>query len=86
MSGEIIICMGSSCFARGNEQNLKIIEDFIAENKLDDKVRISGSCCTGHCAEGPNIIIDGECYHRVKKEMLIDLLNDKRKKQEEAEA
>ena len=30
---EIVICMGSSCFARGNEENLRIIESFIAENQ-----------------------------------------------------
>ena len=28
----ITVCMGSSCFARGNAQNLEFIENFIKEN------------------------------------------------------
>ena len=35
MATEIVICMGSSCFARGNEVNLRIIEDFLRENGLE---------------------------------------------------
>ncbi len=74
---EIVICMGSSCFARGNEENLRLIEAFLAENHLEDRVQLSGRCCMGQCAEGPNIIIDGVFYHRLGKEALIDLLNEK---------
>ncbi len=77
MATEIVICMGSSCFARGNEVNLRIIEDFLRENGLEASVRLAGSCCTGKCAEGPNLIIDGVSYHRMEKEALIDLLNEK---------
>ena len=28
MKPKIVICMGSSCFSRGNEENLKVVEDF----------------------------------------------------------
>ncbi len=77
---EIVICMGSSCFARGNEENLRIIESFIAENHLENEVALSGSCCTGKCAEGPNLIVDGVAYHHMEKEALIDLLNAKFRK------
>lgn len=76
---EIIICMGSSCFARGNEENLRVIENFMAENQCEDKIALSGRCCVGHCAEGPNIIIDGLEYHHIGREALIDLLNEKLK-------
>ncbi|MDO4550637.1 MAG: redox-sensing transcriptional repressor Rex [Planctomycetia bacterium] len=74
---KIVICMGSSCFARGNEENLRIIENFIEEKKLDTQIELSGKCCVEDCANGPNIIIDDICYHRVNKETLIDLLNEK---------
>ena len=33
----IKICMGSSCFARGNDQNLEFIEKYIKENNLELK-------------------------------------------------
>jgi NADH:ubiquinone oxidoreductase subunit E len=79
MSSEITICMGSSCFARGNELNLKIIEQYLKEKGLDAEIKLSGSCCEGNCAEGPNIMINGEIFQGVEKETLIDLLNDKLK-------
>jgi NADH:ubiquinone oxidoreductase 24 kD subunit len=74
---EIVICMGSSCFARGNEENLRVIERFIEENDLSGRVSLSGKCCLGQCAKGPNLLIDGETLHRVDKGSLIDLLNEK---------
>jgi NADH:ubiquinone oxidoreductase subunit E len=77
MIAEITICMGSSCFARGNEENLKIIEQYLETPGLTAEVNLKGSCCEGHCSEGPNLVINGEVYHRVEKGMLIDLLNEK---------
>ncbi|MGL4594251.1 MAG: NAD(P)H-dependent oxidoreductase subunit E [Thermoguttaceae bacterium] len=74
---EIVICMGSSCFTRGNEENLRVIEEFIALNDCEDQVQLSGKCCLGRCSDGPNIVIDGQCFNRVNKEMLIDLLNER---------
>lgn len=74
---EIVICMGSSCFARGNEENLRILEQFIEENGLEDQMRLSGKCCLGQCAKGPNLVIDGETFPRIDKGSLIDLLNEK---------
>ena len=36
---------------------------------------MSGRCCAGLCAEGPNLIIDETTYSHVSKEALIDILN-----------
>lgn len=68
--------MGSSCFARGNDENLEFIEKYINDNNLDVKVEITGSRCENICAEGPNIIIDGVSYHSVDKEKLKVLLGE----------
>ncbi len=75
MKRKIVICMGSSCFARGNEENLRVIEDFLKSNNLQAEVLLSGRCCAGICSEGPNIIIDDTTYSHVSKEALIDILN-----------
>jgi len=77
MPVKVIICMGSSCFARGNEQNLKVIEEFMKNNGIDGRIELSGSCCEGNCSEGPNIIIDGKTYRRMETGALIDILNNK---------
>lgn len=77
MKNKVVICMGSSCFARGNEKNLQILESYLLEKGLRADVELSGSCCEGQCAMGPNIVVNGEIFHKVDKEALIDILNTK---------
>lgn len=74
---KITICMGSSCFARGNERNLALCEDFLSERGLQDEVdlELAGSLCTGNCAEGPIVIVDGRTYTRVDRGVMGDILN-----------
>lgn len=71
---KILICMGSSCFARENRENLQIIEEFLRTHGISDSVRIEGSLCMGNCALGPNITINGNEYHEVKSEELPQIL------------
>lgn len=47
MKHTITICMGSSCFARGNKRNLKIIEEYLARYKID--CALNGRGCVGRC-------------------------------------
>ena len=71
---KIIVCMGSSCFARGNGENLEIIENYLAENHAKADVELAGSRCEGLCAEGPNLIVNGRSFQKVDRGMLLDLL------------
>ncbi len=76
MSKHIItVCMGSSCFARGNDTNLAFLEDLINEKKLDAEIELVGARCEGKCATGPNITIDGVEYHEVDVEKLEEILS-----------
>lgn len=77
MTHKITICMGSSCFARGNEKNLQVIQEFIEKNHLDTEIEFKGARCTNQCSRGPNIIIDEIFYNKMDRETLIDLLNRK---------
>lgn len=74
MKYEIKICMGSSCFARGNDQNLELIENYIKENDLDATIELVGSRCEGKCAFGPNIIINNKEYKEITKEQVQSIL------------
>jgi NADH:ubiquinone oxidoreductase subunit E len=71
----IHICMGSSCFARENRENLRIIEDYLRNKGLSDSVHIEGSLCMGECSRGPNITVNGTAYHEVNCEELISILD-----------
>ena len=70
----ITICMGSSCFARGNGDNLEQIENFLAVRGLDANISLAGCRCRGECGHGPNLEINGELHQRVDAGTLDDLL------------
>ncbi len=71
----ITVCLGSSCFARGNEEHLSYIEQYVRENNLEAKIDISGSRCEGKCAQGPNITINGTLYSNITREKLKEILD-----------
>jgi NADH:ubiquinone oxidoreductase subunit E len=74
MSLKIRICMGSSCFRRGNRMNLEFIEQYIDDHDCAAEVELVGSRCEELCRKGPNLQINGQMYHEVNLEMLSDLL------------
>ena len=43
MKTTIEICMGSSCFARGNDRLLPIIEAYLIRHDLSECIRASGT-------------------------------------------
>ena len=71
----ITICLGSSCFARGNSQNLKFIQEYLQQRGLKDRVNFKGQLCSKLCNEGPVIIINGETYKEVNRIKLEDILD-----------
>lgn len=75
MTINITVCMGSSCFARGNDRNLEFIENFIKENNMDAEIELSGARCEGKCASGPNVIINGTEYTEVDEDKLKEILS-----------
>lgn len=71
---EIIICLGSSCFARGNKNLIKVIQDFLKENDLGTSVNLSGQRCFDQCANGPSVKINNEVYNHVSEASLVRIL------------
>lgn len=56
---EMHICLGSSCFSRGNKDVVLFVREYLKKNHLDDKVVFKGERCMGQCSNGPNLIING---------------------------
>jgi NADH:ubiquinone oxidoreductase subunit E len=73
----ITICMGSSCFSRGNNVNAESIERFLVAHNFSGRIHVLGCLCEGHCKGGPNIKINDELIQGVEPEMLFDLLKHK---------
>lgn len=71
----IVICMGSSCFARGNRKNLELVERYLETHGLHVQVELAGSRCEEFCRLGPNVEINGTMHHSVDTGTMIDLLH-----------
>lgn len=70
----ITICMGSSCFSRGNAETAAFIQQYVTENKLQDRVTVRGCLCEGECRNGPNIRVGNTLYENVSGDMAIDII------------
>ena len=79
MTTEIKICMGSACFAKGNQENLEYIKEYIEENNLDSEITIVGALCENKCDIGPRIIINDKEYTNVTKEKIKEVLDSYKK-------
>ena len=73
---ELVICLGSSCFARGNKQLITVINDYLRDHNLLNEVRFHGERCFGQCAVGPSLKLDGKLFERLDEESVHALLDD----------
>ena len=76
-SVEIVVCLGSSCFARGNSENLAILNKQLQSSGLNASVHLAGRLCEDQCKQGPNLMIGGEAHHGVNATGLRELLQHK---------
>lgn len=72
---EIIICLGSSCFARGNKNIVKIINDYLKIRNLSGNVHFRGERCFDDCSKGPVLKIDGKVFEKVDEKQVTELLD-----------
>jgi NADH:ubiquinone oxidoreductase subunit E len=71
---EIEICMGSSCFSRGNSESLEIIEGLSRSNEIPCDILLKGCLCKESCASGPIITVNGDKHKEVDASCVKDLL------------
>ena len=71
---EIRICLGSSCFARGNKKLVQVIQQFLKQNHLEEKVIFHGAHCFGQCGDGPNLSIGDDLLHANDPEEIKTIL------------
>lgn len=70
----IKVCLGSSCYVRGNDKMLAFLEEYIQENKKDIRIELVGCRCTNLCQDGPNVYVDDKKYSHATQEELIKVL------------
>ena len=72
---DIQICLGSSCFSRGNRNLVKVVENYLNENNLRHLVFFHGAHCFGRCEKGPLIKLNGNEYLELSEEKIISILD-----------
>jgi NADH:ubiquinone oxidoreductase subunit E len=70
----IQICMGSSCFSRGNRHTLKMIQQYLKDHNLEGDVVLKGNHCFGDCSKGPVVKINDVLHEQVDRENILELL------------
>jgi len=71
---EIKICLGSSCFSRGNKQTLQVIQKYLKDNHLERDVILKGNHCFSDCNAGPVLKVGPKVYERVTRETVLEIL------------
>lgn len=72
----IKICLGSSCFSRGNRANLAVIKDYVSVKNIEADVTFTGQLCEEMCSCGPVVIIDDKVYEQVNVSKLYKILEE----------
>ena len=72
---KVTVCIGSSCHIKGSRQVVEELQYRIHENKLGDKVELSGTFCMGKCQQGVCVTVDGKFYS-VSPDTVKDFFKD----------
>jgi NADH:ubiquinone oxidoreductase subunit E len=72
---QIKICLGSSCFSRGNQELVGVVQKYLRARNIEDKVAFTGDHCSKECLQGPNIRIDGKVFKGITEDNIYDVLD-----------
>jgi len=70
------LCMGSSCFARGNNITAPQVQKIITARQWTERVILKGALCQGGCKEGPNVRVNGKAYSQMDMAALLDIIEE----------
>ncbi|MFW6222734.1 MAG: NAD(P)H-dependent oxidoreductase subunit E [Bacteroidota bacterium] len=74
---QIVVCMGSSCFRKGNKYLFREVEAFVKRHQLDEQVSINSIHCFDKCDEGPIVKVNGEYHKYTNAKNLEELLRSR---------
>lgn len=61
----VFICDAKSCTKNGSEEIKIALKEYIKSNGLKKEITIVKTKCMDFCKSGPNVVVDGQLYHRV---------------------
>ena len=82
------VCVGSSCYLKGSQDIVELLESAVLEHHIEDEVVLSGSFCVGKCNRvGVTVQVDDnvhvgitrENFREFFKENILDVIENERK-------
>jgi NADH:ubiquinone oxidoreductase subunit E len=73
---QIVLCLGSSCFARGSQEIVLLIKKYIEKKNIGDRVEFKGDHCTKHCNDGPNMFVGDKIYQKITDKNIAGILDE----------
>ena len=72
------VCVGSSCHLKGSEKIVNLLQKYIAERGLEDKISLAGSFCAGKCnRQGVTVGVENNVYAGVTEDTFDAFWHDK---------
>lgn len=56
------VCIGTSCHLKGSYNVMMGFQQLIEHYSLHDKVTLEGQFCSGNCANGVSVCVNGTMY------------------------
>ncbi len=74
----VLICGGTGCHSSGSSEVMEVFKTELANNKLENEVKLVQTGCFGLCAEGPIVIVypEGAFYSKVTKEHVSKIVSE----------
>ncbi len=63
------VCVGSSCYIKGSQDIVELLQNAVAEYHIEDEIVLSGSFCVGKCnRQGVTVQVNDEVHVGVTRE------------------
>ncbi len=70
------ICVGSSCYIKGSQEIVDLLEKAVEEHHIEDEVVVSGSFCVGKCnRNGVTVQVDDDIHVGITRDNFREFFN-----------
>ena len=70
------VCVGSSCYLKGSQDIVELLERSVQEHHIEDEVVLSGSFCVGKCNRvGVTVVVNDDIHVGITKENFREFFN-----------
>lgn len=62
-------CVGSSCYLKGSQEIVEMLQDAMTEHKIENEITLIGALCIGKCNRvGVTVQVDDDIHTGITKE------------------